>query len=73
MDPVAGQNVMEFPAGSLISKTISKPPELSPLIHSKITKFLQSGFPIHGVPHDLRDSGVRVNFDSIKTRKPKTS
>jgi len=64
MDLVAGQDVMEFPAGNLISKTISIPPEISPLIHSEVTKFLQSGFPKQGVPHDLRDSVVRVNFES---------
>lgn len=73
MDPVTGQEVMEFPAGNLISKTISIPPELSPLIQSEVTKLLQSGFPKQGVPHDLRDSVVRVNFDSKKTRNPKTS
>jgi len=70
MDPVTDQNVMEFPAGNLISKTISIPPELSPLIHSEVTKLLQSGFPKQGVPHNICDFVIRVNYDSKKYQKP---
>jgi len=70
MDPVADQNVMEFPAGNLILKTISIPPELSPLIHSEVTKLLQSGFPKQAVLYDICNFVVRVNYNSKKYQKP---